>query len=97
MDFFRSIFFCMSHLSTYGPSSTVFKHLQDYFHLKDSTNGFIQLHQLCSHVAINYISRFVVPILGANRLLALAKFFGGIHLIAVGKTLYWLMNKALCL
>jgi hypothetical protein len=60
MDFFRSTFLCMSHLLTNGPSGMVFKHLQDYFDLEDSMNGFIQLHQLCSHVAINCVPGFVV-------------------------------------
>jgi hypothetical protein len=75
----------MSHLSADGPSSMVFKHLQDSFNFEDSTSGFIQLHQLCSHVAIDHILGSMVQILGVSKLLALAKSFGGIRLIVMGE------------
>jgi hypothetical protein len=44
MDFYRSIFLTMSHLSTSGPFGMVFEHFRNFFDLEDSTNGFIQLH-----------------------------------------------------
>jgi len=72
---------------TNGPSGMVFEHLQDYFDPKDSTNGFIQLHQLCSHVAINCIPGFVVQILGVNKLLVLTKSFGGIPFYCSGRNI----------
>jgi hypothetical protein len=94
---FRSIFWCMSHLLASGPSSMVFKHLQDSFNLKDSTSGFIQLHYLCSHVVANHILGSVVQVLGVNRFLVLAKPFNIIRSIIMGEVFYRLVNKALCL
>jgi hypothetical protein len=40
-DSFKLTFQCMPHLSTSGPYGMVFEHLQNYFHPKDSTNGFL--------------------------------------------------------
>lgn len=59
-DSFRSVFLPVFHLLTGGPLGMVLKYLQDYFDLEDSTNGFIQLHQLCSHVAVGRIPRSMV-------------------------------------
>jgi hypothetical protein len=39
-DSFKLTFERMPHLSASCPSKMVFEHLQDYFHLQDSTNGF---------------------------------------------------------
>jgi hypothetical protein len=44
LDFLKSTFMQMSHLSAGGPFGMVFEHLQDAFDPKDSTNNFIQLH-----------------------------------------------------
>lgn len=55
LDFFLSTFSHMSHLLIGNLLNMVFKHFQDSFDLEYSTNSFIQLHQLSSHVAINYI------------------------------------------
>jgi hypothetical protein len=41
MDSFRLTFLCMFHLLVGGPSSIVFKHLQDFFNPKDLASGFI--------------------------------------------------------
>jgi hypothetical protein len=94
MDSFRSTLLCMFHLSTGGPSGMVFEHLQDSFNPKDLASGFIQFHQLCSHVVVDciYGSSF-----RANWFLVLAKPFNDIHLIIVGRALYRLASKALCL
>jgi hypothetical protein len=51
-------------------------------------NGFIQLHQLCSHVLVDYILESMAWIFGAIQLLTLAKPFGGIRPIIIGKTFY---------
>jgi len=51
----------------------VFKHFQDVFDLKDSTNDFIQFHQLSSHVTYGHIPQSITYIFGIIRLLALAK------------------------
>jgi hypothetical protein len=45
----------MFHLSVSGVFGMVFEHLQDSFDLEDLVSGFIQLHQLCSHVAAIHI------------------------------------------
>jgi hypothetical protein len=87
----------MFHLLVGGPSGMVFEHLQDYFEPEDLTHGFIQFHQLCSHVAMGRIPRFVVQVLGVSRLLSLVKPFSGIHPIVVEKVFYWLVSKDLCL
>jgi hypothetical protein len=63
----------------------VFKHFQDSLNLEDLTNGFIQLHQLCSHVIANHIFESMVQVIGASWLLALAKPSNGISSIEVGK------------
>jgi len=52
---FLSQFFHISHLLVGGLLNMVFEHFQDSFDLEDSTNNFIQLYQLSSHVAISYI------------------------------------------
>lgn len=41
VDFFRSTFLHMFHLSSSGLYGMVFEHLQDYFDLKDLVNGVI--------------------------------------------------------
>jgi hypothetical protein len=87
----------MFHLSVSGPSGMVFEHLQNPFNLEDSTNGFVELQQLCSHVVISRFPRSMVQVLGANKFLVLVKPFSGIHLIIMGEALYHLMNKALYL
>jgi hypothetical protein len=89
--------FYTCHLSVGGPFGMVFEHVRDLFDLEDSMNVFIQLHQLCSHVVVGCNLGCVVWILGACWLLALAKLSSGIHLIAVGKTFYQLMDMTLCL
>jgi len=48
-------------------------------------------------VVANQIPRFVARVLGVSWLLAFAKPFDGIHLIAMGEVFYQLMNKVLCL
>jgi hypothetical protein len=75
----------------------IFEHLQELFDPKDSTNAFPRLFQVCSHVVMSHIPMPVVRIFRATRLLALAKPFGGIHLIVVGEVLYQLVNKVLFL
>jgi hypothetical protein len=49
----------MSHLSVAGPFSMVFEHFRDSFDPKDLASGFIQFHQLCSHVDVGQIPMFV--------------------------------------
>jgi hypothetical protein len=46
----------MPHLLTSGIFRMVFKHLQNYFHPKDLVSGYLQLFQLCSHIAQGHIT-----------------------------------------
>ncbi len=88
MDSFRLVFLPMFCLSVSAPFGMVFKHLRIFFNLEDSTNGFIELQQLCSHVVISHFPRFMARVLGVNRFLALVKPFSGIHSIIMGEALY---------
>jgi hypothetical protein len=74
----------------------VFEHLWDAFDLQDSTIGFIQLLQLNSHVAMGHFPGANTCVLGAAKLLALAKPLGNIKPIAVNKIFYWLVSTTLC-
>jgi hypothetical protein len=87
----------MLHLLTSGPFGMVFKHLRDCFHSKDSTNGFLQLFQLCFHITQGHIPPQIAHVLGTTRLLAMTKALGGVCPIIVGETLYRFTNCALCL
>jgi len=69
IDFFRSIFLRMSHLSIVFPLGMVFEHFWIFFYPKDLFSGFIQLQQLNSHVAY---------IVGVVKFLPLAKPSSGI-------------------
>ncbi len=62
----------------------VFEHLWDVFDLEDSTNDFIQLHQLSSHVAMGHFLGSIVHVLNVVRIWALVKPSGGIGPIVVG-------------
>jgi hypothetical protein len=55
VNYFKLSFLHMFHMLTHGPSSMVFKHLQDSFDHEDSRSGFIQLHQSCFLVAFGHI------------------------------------------
>jgi hypothetical protein len=66
----------------------VFEHLRNSFNLQDSTNGFIELQQLCSHVVISRFPRFMAQVLGANKFLELVKPLSGIRSIIMGEALY---------
>jgi hypothetical protein len=73
----------------------VFKYFQDVFDLKESTNDFIQFHQLSSHVTYGHIPQSIACIFGVIRLLTLAKPLSGIKSIVVGKAFYQLMGRAI--
>jgi hypothetical protein len=78
----------MFHLSAGGPFGMVFEHLQYLFNHEDLASGFIQLHQLCSHVVVNHIFGSMARVLRASWFLVLAKPFNDIRLIVVGGVLY---------
>jgi len=50
-DSFKLMFQQMLHLSTSGIFGMVFEHFRDYIHFEDSASGFLQLFQLCFHIA----------------------------------------------
>ncbi len=81
----------MPHLSR-----MVFEHLQNYFHLKDSTSGFRQLFQLCFHITHGHIPPQIAHILAMVRLLTMTKPSRGVHPIALGETIFRLTGYALC-
>jgi len=56
----------------------VFEHFLDSFNLEDLANGFIQLHQLNSHVVIGCITQSMACIIGVVKILTLAKPSSGI-------------------
>jgi hypothetical protein len=75
----------MSHLLASGLFRMVFKHLQNYFHLKDSTNEFLQLFQYFVHIAHGHIPPKLHVFLD---LLAMTKPSSGVCPFAMGETLY---------
>jgi hypothetical protein len=62
----------------------VYEHLSGCFILEDPSLGFSELFQVVTIVRGD-ILRLVALVLGANKLLAMAKDIGGLHLNAVGE------------
>jgi hypothetical protein len=94
--FFKLTFECMLHLLTNGPSRIVFEHFRNYFHRKDSASGFLQLFQLCSHIAQDHIPPQITCIFGSVHLLTMTKPSSGIRPIIVGETLDQFISCTLC-
>jgi hypothetical protein len=88
LNIFKSTFIHSTQLSASGPLGMVFEHLWDLFDPKDSTSGFSQLILVCFYVDVRHILGSIAKALSAMRLLTLAKPFGGIQPIVVGKVLY---------
>jgi hypothetical protein len=82
---FELAFQHMSHLLASGLFKMVFKHLQNYFLLKDSTNEFLQLFQYCFHIAHGRILPKLHVFLD---LLAMTKPLNGVCPFGTGETLY---------
>jgi hypothetical protein len=74
----------------------VFEHLQDLFDLKDLANKIFQLFLVCFYVVARRIRGSIVMAFGVAKLLNVAKTFGGIRLIIIGKIFYQLVNRTLC-
>jgi L-cystine uptake protein TcyP (sodium:dicarboxylate symporter family) len=66
----------------------MFEQLQDYFSLEDSTSNFLQIFQLCSHIAQSHIHIHIVYILRMAQLLAMVKPSNMVHPIAI-KNVVW--------
>jgi hypothetical protein len=65
----------MPHLLANGHSGTIFEHLRNCFHPKDSMNGFPQLFQLCYHIAKGQIPPQIAHVLSVAYLLVMTKAF----------------------
>jgi len=72
------------HLSSGGLSRMVYEHFLIWFILEDPSSKKLELFQATAIVAYADIPRSVALVLGANRLLAMTKDTGGLHLITVG-------------
>jgi hypothetical protein len=86
----------MSHLSTSGIFGMVFEHFRNCFHLGDSTSGFLQLFELCSHIVKSHIPPQIARVLCATHLLTMTKLLSKVRPIIVGEALYRLISRALC-
>jgi hypothetical protein len=86
----------MPHLLANRFFKMVFEHIVNYFHPRDSTSGFLQLFQLCFHIAQGHIPAQITHILGTVHLLAMTKPSDGIRPIVAGETLYQFISHALC-
>jgi hypothetical protein len=69
----------MSHLSASDLFGMAFEHLWDYFQPEDSTSGFLQLFQFCSHIAQGHIPFQITHVFKVTHLLTMTKPLGGIH------------------
>jgi hypothetical protein len=74
----------------------VFGHFQNHFHPKDLMNGFLQLFELCFHIAHGHIPPQIAHVLGMASLLTMTKPFDGVHPIIMGETLYQFTSCAIC-
>jgi len=63
----------------------VYEHLSNYFILENPSLGFSKLFQATVVVAHGDIRKSMALMLGANKLLAMARDSKGLHLIAIGK------------
>jgi hypothetical protein len=57
LNFFKSRFIHMLHLSPIGPSSMLFKHLQNSFNPKDLINEFSELFLVCIYINVSHVLR----------------------------------------
>ncbi len=64
---------------------------------KDPSSGFSKLCQIVVIVVCGDIPKSVALMLGANRLLAMAKDIGGFHPIAIGEVFLWLISHSIIL
>jgi len=93
---FKLTFQRMPHLLKSGKSGMVFEHFQNYFHPEDLMNGFLQLFQLCFHIAQSHIPPQIACVFRVARLLSMTKPFGGVHPITMAETLYQLRSCVIC-
>jgi len=75
----------------------VYKHLLGCFIPKGPSSRFMELFQAIIIVTHGDIHRSMALVLGANKLLAIAKDIRGFCLIIVGKTFFQLINRSIVL
>ncbi len=66
-------------------SSLTYEHLSGCFILEDPSSGFSKLFQVVIIVVRGAFLKSMALVLGANRLLTIAKDIGGLHPIAVSE------------
>lgn len=62
----------------------------------DPESGFEVSFRLVGHIACGWVPLLVAHILGASRLVTLAKHAGGVRQIAIREVVYGLVGRALC-
>ncbi len=82
----------MLHLLTSGFFGMVFEHFRNCFHFEDPVSGFLQLFQLCFHIAQGHIPPQITHVLRMARLLAMTKISSGVSSIVMGEALYQFTN-----
>jgi hypothetical protein len=85
------------HLSLGGLSWMVYEHHSNCFILKDASLRFSKLFQIVVVVTHGDILRLVALMLGANKLLAMAKKTEGLHPIVVGEASFQLISCSIVL
>jgi len=65
--------------------------------LEDPSSKFLELFQVTIIVAHGNILRSMPIMLGANRLLAIVKDIGGLHLIVIGEMFFRLISHSIVL
>jgi hypothetical protein len=85
----------ISHLFSGGLSRMVYEHLSKCFILEDPSLGFLKLFQDAAIVACGDIPRSVALVLGASRLLAMAKNTSGFRPIIIGDMFLQLISRSI--
>jgi hypothetical protein len=75
----------------------VYKHFLGCFILEDPSSRFLELIQVAIIVARGDIPRSVALVMGVNKLLAMAKDFGGFRPIARGEVFFVLISCSIVL
>jgi hypothetical protein len=75
----------------------VYEHLSRCFILEDPSSRFSKLFKVVVAIVCGDIPRLVALVLGANKLLAMAKNINGLHPIAMNEVFLQLMNCCIVL
>ncbi len=85
------------HLFLNGLFGMVYEHLLRCFILEDPSLGFSKLFQIVTTIVHGDIFRLVALVLGAIKLLAMAKDFGGFRPIVVGEMFFRFISRSIVL